>query len=178
MSRHQRWGKKRKSGYRSGLEEEIADDLLRRGVDFKYEFEKLEYRRKVQSGICDDCAGNKVFQRRTYTPDFRIGEVIVESKGRLTATDRGKMLAVKKANPTLDIRFIFASNNKLNKGKDERYSDWADKNGFQYHVGRAVPEEWVGGGKPGIKRKRNNRKSKPGEDTVALATPNDPEGSS
>ncbi len=143
------WRRKNKwAPYRSGLEKDIAEDLKQRGIRFEYESQHLQYRKRVNSGECDACGHNKVSQRRNYTPDFEIflnsgGSLLIESKGNFTQSDRSKMLAVKKANPTLDIRFIFAANNKLQKAKDDRYSDWADKHGFLYEIGRAVPEAWL-----------------------------------
>lgn len=81
-----------------------------------------------------------------YVPDFIIkypnGYVVyIEVKGYLRPQDRVKMIAVKKANPTLDIRFLFAANNKLHSGSKSRYGDWCDKHGFEWAVG-FVPEDW------------------------------------
>lgn len=143
MPRNWSWGKKRKDGYRSGLESDIAGDLKAKGRDFGYEDTKLSYLRRVAKGECGACGTNRVHQRLTYTPDFHVGDIFLEVKGRFTATDRGKMLAVKASNPTVDIRLIFALDNKLQKNSETRYSDWAEKHGFKYHVGRQVPQEWL-----------------------------------
>lgn len=179
--------KKIKPPYKSGLEEGIADDLTRRGVVFQYELRSLGYRRRVPSGICDACGHRKVSQEKKYLPDFFIEtpKIIVESKGRFTGKDRAKMLAVKEAYPELDIRFVFPSNNKLNKNKDARYSDWATEHNFPYHIGKSIPTDWcegaavgVRGRKPRKHRQRNNGEGKRGKGQVGPATDAPDEGSS
>lgn len=143
------WRRKNKwTPYRSGLEKGIADNLKELNVRFEYEGKHLQFGKRVNRGVCDACGGNKVHQLRTYTPDFEIWcdggrSFLVESKGNFTQSDRAKMLAVKASNPDLDIRLLFAANNKLRKGKDERYSDWATKHGFTFHIGRTVPISWL-----------------------------------
>lgn len=173
------WRHKKYAGkYRSGLEADIAKDLQSRGISFYYEHKKFTYNRRVTKGECEACGGSKVFQRRSYTPDFQLGETFIEAKGRFTGADRAKMLAVRESNEGLDIRLIFAANNKIQKNKDARYSDWADKHGFLYTIGRKVPDDWVpdGGGKSGLKRKRVNRKGKQRKDLVPSTTDESTEG--
>jgi Phage endonuclease I len=80
---------------------------------------------------------------RTYTPDFAIGTILIETKGRFTSADRSKMLAVKAAHLELDIRLLFMRDQPIRKGSKTRYSDWCVKHGFQYAIG-AVPPEWGG----------------------------------
>ncbi len=78
-----------------------------------------------------------------YTPDFVIGDIYIEVKGYFKPADRKKMRAVKNSHPDLDIRLWFMQDNYLsNKTKANRYSDWADKNGFPYHVGDTFPKHW------------------------------------
>lgn len=78
-----------------------------------------------------------------YIPDFRLPNgIIVEAKGFFDATDRTKMLRVKQANPTADIRFIFMADNKINPKSKTRYTDWCKKHGFLCHVGKSIPESW------------------------------------
>ena len=84
--------------------------------------------------------------RKHYIPDFTCifpnGRVIfIEAKGWFRPEDRTKMLAVKEANPHLDIRMVFPSNNKLNSKSKTRYSDWCTKHGFMYCIGE-IPKEW------------------------------------
>lgn len=117
-------------GVRSGLEDTVAKDLIARGVGYTYESEKLKY--TVPASL------------HTYTPDFKLSNgLIVETKGRFTAADRKKMLAVKKAHPDLDIRFVFSnSRTRITKTSKTTYGDWCIKNGFVY-ADKIVPNEWV-----------------------------------
>jgi hypothetical protein len=137
--------------YKSGLEHAVAEDMKRKGIEFRYEPETLQYRKRIVKGVCDACGGDKTSQRCTYLPDFVVGystvdgraTIYIETKGRLTASDRAKMVAVKRDNPGLDIRFIFGADNKLQKNKNERYSNWAEKHGFPFHVGSDFPVSWT-----------------------------------
>jgi len=108
---------------RNKFELEVFTKLKRKKVKFKYESEKILY---VYSGH--------------YIPDFVIdtkqGKIYVETKGYLRATDKRKMAAVKKCNPTLDIRFVF---HPKCKKADLR---WAEKNGFPFAI-EAIPKEWL-----------------------------------
>lgn len=110
---------------RSGFEEDVAKLLKRNKISFKYETMHLDY---VVS--------------RTYTPDFIIGDIIVETKGRFTSADRTKMLKVKEYNPQYEIRLWFMRDNWLTSKKKSKYSDWAKKHGFKYHVGLTLPKKW------------------------------------
>ena len=118
-----------KHGYRSGLEERIAKELLDKGVVAEYETTKIKYR------VEKDCV---------YTPDFQLPNgIIVETKGRFLTDDRMKHLYIKKQHPHLDIRFIFTnSKTKIYKGSPTSYGDWCTKNGFKY-ADKHVPEEWL-----------------------------------
>lgn len=102
-------------GFRSGLEEAIADDLRSRSVHYLFEEHKLKY--------------TVPETEHTYTPDFIIAKdrgnvaplganwyldeewakahIIVESKGQFTLEDRKKHLLIKAQYPHLDIRFVF-----------------------------------------------------------------------
>lgn len=85
---------------------------------------------------------------KTYVPDFTVSHsdgkvVILEAKGYLRPTDRTKLIAVKKANPHLDIRLIFAKDNKLNSRSKTRYSDWCRRHGFPYCFVNHIPNDWI-----------------------------------
>jgi hypothetical protein len=114
--------------YRSGLEEKVADLLSSLKVKFKYESEKLAY--------ILEC---------NYLPDFLLPNgVYLEVKGRLTSEDRRKMIAVKKSNPALDIRFVFqAPYNKIYKGSKTTYAKWAEKHGFPWCASHSIPTTWL-----------------------------------
>lgn len=117
---------KRKKKFRSKFEKTIANILKTNKVEAAYEPFTLPY--------VLNC---------NYTPDFVVRGIVIEAKGVLTPADRKKMCAVKKSNPDLDIRLWFMKDNYLsNKTKATRYSDWAKKNGFPFHVGETFPEHW------------------------------------
>ena len=119
-----------KNGYRSGLEDKIADQLKSLSVPVKYEERKITY--SVPESL------------HTYTPDFELPNgIIIESKGRFVASDRKKHLLVKQQRPTLDIRFVFSNSKaKINKGSKTSYADWCDKFGFIY-ADKLIPKGWI-----------------------------------
>ena len=120
-----------KYGFRSGLEEQIADEL--RGLRVLYEFEetKLKY--------------TKPLKVHTYTPDFYLPKqkLFIETKGLFTSADRQKMRLVKEQHPDLDIRFIFSNSNaRISKKSSTTYAMWCDKNKFPY-ADKHLPQEWL-----------------------------------
>lgn len=119
-----------KEGYRSGLEEKIANQLSSLNIPYTYEKEKIRY--------------TKPESRHQYTPDFIIpNRIIVESKGRFVAADRAKHLLIKQQHPDLDIRFVFTNSNaKISKGSKTSYADWCTKYGFIY-ADKLIPKEWL-----------------------------------
>ena len=122
------------NGFRSKLEETIWKRAKKRIGRRK--FPKLEYETETIPYVLV----------KKYKPDyvlrFRDGSIrYIEVKGYLRPGDRTKMAAVKKLNPDLDIRLVFAADNKLNKSSNTKYSDWAKKNGFMYAVGE-IPPNW------------------------------------
>ena len=94
--------------YRSKYEANIAKDLKARRIKFEYETVKIPYYLS-KKGRCKFCSSGVVFVHKVYTPDFIIGSIILEAKGRFTSSDRTKMLAAKEANPSLDIRMLSVS---------------------------------------------------------------------
>lgn len=116
---------------RSDFERVIHKYLTDKGVLFEYESLPLSY----------------VLEKK-YWPDFIIKRkdgsiLIVETKGRFTSSDRTKMLKVKQTHPELDIRILFMKDNYLTSKKTSKYSDWANKYGYIYAIGKEVPEEWL-----------------------------------
>ena len=80
-----------------------------------------------------------------YWPDFTLDNgILIECKGRFTATDRTKMLRVKNQNPHADIRLVFQrASNRLTKSPNSiTYGEWADKHGFPWAQG-TIPVEWL-----------------------------------
>ena len=122
--------------YRSKFERQIASQLSKAGVRFEYETIKLGYVRQCN-----------------YTPDFILPNgVIIEAKGFFKASDRTKMLAVREANPSLDIRFIFQNAKvKLSRApKSLTYGQWADRHGFVWCEGH-IPTAWFDEGTTQVK---------------------------
>ena len=119
-----------KYGFRSGLEERVAEQLDQLGVSYTYEKVKLKYIRPASEHI--------------YTPDFvLVNGIIVETKGRFLLADRMKHLLVKKHNPELDIRFVFSNSNaRISKASKTTYAMWCRKNGYKY-ADKTIPEEWI-----------------------------------
>lgn len=119
----------RKYGFKSGLEETISIQIESKGMEVKYESEKVAYTIPASD--------------HTYNPDFKLSNnIFVETKGRFVAADRKKHLLVKAQNPTLDIRFVFSnSKNKITKSSKTTYGDWCDKNNIKYSD-KVIPDSW------------------------------------
>ena len=119
-----------RNGYRSGLEEAVADQLRQLGISVDYENLKIKF---IQP--------SKV---RTYTPDFVLPNgIIIETKGRFTSADRQKHLLVQDQFPELDIRFVFSNpNQKINKTSKTSYALWCEKHGFIY-AKESIPVAWL-----------------------------------
>lgn len=81
--------------------------------------------------------------RGNYLPDFLLPNgIFVEAKGYLDAAACKKMIAVKKSNPGLDIRFVFQkANGKRNKRAKLQNWQWAEKHGFPWSEG-TIPLAW------------------------------------
>ena len=118
-----------KYGFRSGLEERVAEQLDQLGVEYTYEKVKLKYIRPASEHV--------------YTPDFVLSNgIIVETKGRFLPEDRKKQLLIKAQHPNRDIRFVFSSSkSKITKGSKTSYADWCIKNGFLF-ADKLIPNDW------------------------------------
>ena len=114
--------------FRSKLEERVATLLMTLGVSYEYESEKLAY--TIQ---------------HNYTPDFTLpNHVYLEAKGYWSAEDRRKILAVKRDNPSIDLRMIFQSPyNKISKSSKTTYAQWCDKHDIPWTAFHEVPLEWL-----------------------------------
>jgi hypothetical protein len=123
-----------KHGYRSGLEDSIAEELNTLGITYGYEPHKIPF--------------NQPEKTRSYTPDFLIklneyNSFYIETKGIFTIADRQKHLWIKEQYPELDIRFIFTNaNSKINKMSKTTYAMWCGKYGFKW-ASKHIPEEWL-----------------------------------
>lgn len=117
-----------KEGYRSAFEFEVAKQARKDKI--KAEYEPKESRIAWTP------------KEKVYTPDFVLTSgIIVECKGRLTVHDRTKHLRIKEQHPELDIRFVFQYNNPITKGSKTRYTDWAERHGFEWAM-KYIPKEW------------------------------------
>lgn len=118
--------------YRSTFEADVAEAMDEAGIPWTYEESRFPYETP-----------------HVYTPDFSLpGKVYVECKGYFPAIDRKKLLAVKRANPDLDIRILFqdASRTLLPRNRaptSRTYGQWATANGFIWAEGRVPPRSWV-----------------------------------
>ena len=119
-----------KYGFRSGLEEKVADYLTSKGVGFSFETMKVSYVKPETKHI--------------YTPDFILDNgIIIETKGRWLLDDRKKHILIRKQHPNLDIRILFQNANaKIRKGSKTSYADFCDKHGIPY-AHREIPVAWL-----------------------------------
>ena len=112
---------------RSRLEEQVAELLTNLNIEYGYEPDKFNY----------------VIEAK-YTPDFKVGDVYLETKGFFKPADRRKLLAVKKCNPELDVRLVFqAPYNKISKSSKTTYAMWAERHGFQWCSYTTIPLSWL-----------------------------------
>ena len=114
--------------FRSKLEEKVANLLEGLGVSYEYESEKLSYTIE-----------------HNYTPDFVLPNyTYLETKGYWDAADRRKILAVKKANPEIDLRMIFQSPyNTISKKSKTTYAKWCEKHDIPWTSYHNIPLEWL-----------------------------------
>jgi hypothetical protein len=139
MPRNRRWPPRRAEsskergiaeGYRSGLEEAIAEELKALGEVVLYETDVIGY--------------TKPSTENKYHPDFKLRNgIYLETKGRFLASDRKKHKLIKEQHPEIDIRFVFSNANaRINKGSPTTNAMWADRHGFKW-AHRHVPKEWI-----------------------------------
>ena len=117
--------------YRSNFEAEVGRALYERGIDFKYEPDKIPFQPKP----------------RVYIPDFYVpdNDFYIEVKGRLIQSDRVKHVLVKEQNPDLEVKFLFQNaRQKIYKGSKTTYADWAEKYGFEWSE-KKLQTEWFNG---------------------------------
>jgi hypothetical protein len=117
-------------GYRSGLEDKVADQLRSLSVPIVYEAAKIKYTPPLKT--------------RTYSPDFILPNgIIIETKGRFVTADRQKHKHIKDEHPFLDIRFVFSNpNQRISKTSKTTYAAWCASYGFTY-AAKLIPREWI-----------------------------------
>jgi hypothetical protein len=119
-----------KHGFRSGLEEKVAEQLEKAGIHVAYEEKIIPYTTPETP--------------HKYHPDFELPNgIIIETKGRFLPDDRKKHKRIKEQHPHLDIRFVFSnSKSKIAKTSETTYASWCTKNGFLF-ADKLIPSEWL-----------------------------------
>ena len=109
-----------KYGFRSGLEEWLAAELLARKVPFKFEQEIVHYEEPAK--------------KRRYTPDFLLPNgIFIETKGRFQTADRQKHKMIRAQHPDLDVRFLFSNpKQRIAKKSNTTYAMWCSRFHFLY----------------------------------------------
>ncbi len=137
------------SGRRSNFEDKIAKELEDAGVNYEYETIQLEYQEPLRKNLatCGDCGSSNLQRTGWYTPDFILDSgIIVETKGRFTAADRRKHLAVREAHPDERIVMLFMRDNKIHKNSKTHYSDWCMSHDIEFAIEHPL-QEWLTNGK-------------------------------
>ena len=118
-------------GFRSGLEERVADSLRFREIEgFTYEQHTVPY--TVPARVS------------RYTPDFVLPNgIVVETKGRWVTEDRQKIALVRGQYPDLDLRIVFQNPNaKISKASKTSYADICVKLGIPF-APKDIPTSWL-----------------------------------
>lgn len=121
-----------KHGYRSGLEEAVAEELQKKQIGYDYENKANTIKYTVPA------------KDHTYLPDFKLWNgIIVETKGRFVLADRKKHKLIKEQHPELDIRFVFSnSNTRISKRSKTTYGSWCEALGIPY-ADKTIPQSWL-----------------------------------
>lgn len=121
-----------KHGYRSGLEETVANYLQDRNISFEYENKDNTIKYIVPA------------KGHTYLPDFKLPNgIIVETKGRFLLADRKKHELIKQQHPEVDIRIVFSnSKTRISKTSKTTYGMWCEKMGIPY-ADKEIPQSWL-----------------------------------
>ena len=130
---------------RSKFERTIAALLHSKGISYEYEPDQLEYQEPLRKNKarCGECGSTSLIRTGWYTPDFKLREgFYIETKGRFTAADRRKHLAVREAHPDEKIVMLFMRDNKIHKRSTTMYSDWCMENDIDFAIGEPK-EEWL-----------------------------------
>lgn len=119
-----------KYGFRSGLEEKIADQLKAAGISYRFEEDAIEYLKPARTA--------------RYTPDFVLPNgIVIETKGRFVTEDRQKHIQVKAQHPLIDIRIVFSnSRSRISKKSATTYGMWCERQGIKY-ADKIIPAAWL-----------------------------------
>ncbi len=117
--------------YRSRLELKVANQLSDAKIKHGYETTKVKYVVPARNAA--------------YTPDFTVGNILIESKGYFHSThERQKLVFARESNPGLDIRLVFQrSTTPIYKNSKTTYADWATSHGFKWADDGVIPDAWI-----------------------------------
>jgi hypothetical protein len=136
-----------KKAFRSGLEERIAEQLDKAGIEYNYEGQVVPYSVPARTA--------------RYLPDFPIAgtNIVIEGKGNFgagavyggryvamqatSAKERQKFALLREQHPELDIRFVFSkAKAPIYKGSPTTHGAWADTHGFLW-CEKKIPAKWI-----------------------------------
>lgn len=141
-AQYARWNEvRRRTGYRSQYEADIAAGLTASGVSAAYEAVRLPYSVTLSS---------------TYTPDWILPEqcIVLEAKGAFSKADRDKMELIKSQYPHLDIRMVLQHPTaRLTPKARMTLADWCDARDFPWCGGPQLPEAWLRH-RPGVRARK------------------------
>jgi predicted nuclease of restriction endonuclease-like RecB superfamily len=117
--------------FRSKYEAAVAASLKAGGVPIEYEAHAVPYT-----------------VEHLYITDFAVPlptrRVYLEPKGYFSPADRSKLLAVKEQHPELDLRLLFQNPSaRLSSSSKTTYAKWAERHGFKWAKGPAIPQAWL-----------------------------------
>lgn len=122
---------------RNAHERRVQKCLQELRLPYEYEEEYFEvWLPQPKSMVCAECGSEEVDKQAWYLPDFVLGNVILEPKGKWTAQGRKKMKAFVEQWPDLRLIMIFQYDNWLTKSHKGKYSTWCEANGIEYFVAR------------------------------------------
>ena len=103
--------------FKSGLEKDFAELLVKHGVSAEYEATRFEF---VRVGH--------------YTPDWKVSDKLyIETKGYFSPRNRGDLLSFREQHPDVEIFLVFSKpHNKLTSKSKTTYAAWADKHQFRW----------------------------------------------
>lgn len=105
--------------FKSKLEEKVWAKLKVHFPSVQYEPDKISYVQPAKG--------------RMYIPDFKIGDIYIEAKGKLDLETRQKMIWFKADNPDVRVIFLFMNpDNKISKRSKTTYGMWATANNFEW----------------------------------------------
>lgn len=131
------------TGFRSGYEKRVTDDLTKREIEYFYEPDILVYPFPIRGSKCTQC-GSPATRTGRYTPDLKfLNGSYCELKGKLTSANRTRLVAFRAARPEVVLRILFQADNWTTSKHKQRYTDWAKSVGFECAVGESIPLAWT-----------------------------------